>query len=162
MKTFVNSFVVLAVAVALAAASPLPEDTPAAVVEVAVPEVVAPVDAAAAVESPAVMATKQNIFTDGITAIQNFVANIPTPTFSNPFAAPNATANGEPATGNTPANPNPLEAWGNALVPVRDAFAPITTFFAQPFVAVQNAFNPTTTEATKTEAATPAAAATAA
>lgn len=136
MKTFVTGFVVLALAVAIASAVPVPEDIPAAVVANAV-DVPAAVEAVSAPveETPSTAGTKQSPL-DGIT---NFFQNLP----GLPFSGQSAASGGE-----APASP---------IASIQQAFSPVVNFIQDRFSDFQNAVGgTTTTQATKTETSTAA------
>lgn len=130
MKTFVTGLFVLALAVAIASAVPVPEEIPVAVVTNAV-DVPAAVEAAPAPveESPSTAGTKQGPL-EGIT---NFFQNLPGLPFSQ-----NAATGGE-----APASP---------IASIQQAFSPVVNFIQDRFSDFQNAVGgTTTTQATKTE-----------
>lgn len=118
MKTFVTGIFVLALAVTIASAVPVPEDVenaPALAPVALVTEEAAPVTAAE--EKPAaVTATKQNPVIDGI---NNFLSNLPALPFSQ-----NAASDNEGAA------PSPIES-------IQAVFSPVVNFFTDRIQQIQ-------------------------
>lgn len=126
MKTFATSFLLFAVALAIASAVPVEVDSPAAAVE----------------ENPGVVATKQNPFTEAIENINQFIQNIPNnlPALQNVFANPSTEAG----------------AAAPAKNPLQQALDAVGQYVQERVTQLQNVLVPTTTQATKTETSSPA------